>query len=133
MQRLLTAFTIASLSTVFTLTGLAQTAAAQDRYITIQEQRKAILDCRYDLGLRGRSVFGGEWPDTPQGGQTFIWIAPSANLSAEAADQINACADEKLGRHPSPRASTGDTQDNAGCPPGAPVLFGGATYCIGTR
>lgn len=141
MKTLLNAFAVTSLSTVFAMAGLVSSASAEDayvtvRYIPVKEQRRAILDCRYDMGFRGRSVFGGVWPETPSGGQTTLWIAPDANLSAHDADRINACADVALDRTPTPlfaMGGAGSVTDHGVCPPGAPVIFGGATYCIGTR
>lgn len=116
-------------------TGLVagQKAQASDpyRYIPVMEQRAAILDCRRDLGMRGPVRFGGEWPELPLGGQAHVWIVPGPNLSVSQADQINICADEALGRVPSPRlAAETETAEFGACPSHAPVIFGGATYCI---
>ncbi|MFU8836260.1 hypothetical protein [Roseovarius autotrophicus] len=108
------------------------------RYIPVLEQRGAILDCRYDMGLHGAARFGAVWPELPPGGQTVTWIVPGPNLSPEQADRVNACADERLGRAQTPRFATqaqspAERAEYRKCPPGAPILLGGAAYCIKRR
>jgi len=107
-------------------------SANPDRYIPVLEQRAAILDCRYEMGLRGPARFGAEWPEVPPGGQTITWILPGPNLGPAQADRINGCADERLGRNPTPRfaSDTPETTERRTCPRHAPVIFGGAAYCL---
>lgn len=110
--------------------------ADPNRYIPVLEQRAAILDCRYEMGLRGAARFGAEWPETPPGGQTVTWILPGPNLTPAQTDRINECADERLGRAKTPRFTSGQTSERfeyRRCPPGAPVILGGTTYCIKRR
>ncbi|MFU8777852.1 MAG: hypothetical protein ACNA7M_09315 [Roseovarius sp.] len=102
--------------------------------IPVQEQRKAILDCRYEMGLRGPVRFGATWSELPPGGSTVSWIVPGSNLSPVQADRINECADQRLGRAQTPRFAT-QTQTQSvrvrgSCPSHAPVLFGGSIYCL---
>jgi hypothetical protein len=108
--------------------------AESGRYIPVLEQRAAILDCRYEMGLRGAARFAAEWPEIPPGGQTITWILPGPDLNPAQTDRINACADERLGRKPTPRFASDapeKTERRYGpCPRNAPLLFGGATYCI---
>jgi len=112
-----------------TLATLGTTAAAE-RYIPVHEQRKAIMDCRYEMGFRGPAHFGAEFPDVPPGGQTHLWIIPDANLSVANADRINACADERLGRSPA-KVEVTRTEHVGACPASASVLYGGVGYCVG--
>lgn len=117
------------------LSVVASTALANSGpRIPVLEQRKAILDCRYEMGLRGGANFGAIWPELPPGGHTVTWIVPGSNLSPAQADMINECADERLGRAATPRFATGaQTERKRGyryCPSHAPVLFGGSAYCI---
>jgi len=119
----------ASLLAVTPSTGFA----GSDRYIPVLEQRAAILDCRYEMGLGGAARFGAEWPEIPPGGQTITWILPGSGLTPAETDRINECADERLGRPKTPRFSTRTETKKVKyrkCPPGAPVIFGGSTYCI---
>jgi hypothetical protein len=123
-----------ALVSCLSVTAPALAVADPDRYIPVQEQRAAILDCRYEMGLRGPARFGAEWPELPPGGQTITWILPGANLSPEQTDRVNECADERLGRAAAPRFASGaqKTQQKTyrACPRHAPVIFGGSTYCI---
>ena len=50
-----------------TVAGPGTPAAASGRHIPVMEQREAILDCRYEMGLRGPVRFGAQWPDLPPG------------------------------------------------------------------
>ncbi|NCO23008.1 MAG: hypothetical protein GW905_13745 [Rhodobacterales bacterium] len=129
-RRMLTNF----LSAISLLTATSTVSFANpSRYIPVLEQRAAILDCRYDMGLRGAARFGAEWPETPPGGQTVTWILPGPNLTPAQTDEINKCADKRLGRAATPRFTSGAKTERfeyRKCPPGAPVIVGGATYCI---
>ncbi|MGX0904076.1 hypothetical protein ACSSV8_002662 [Roseovarius sp. MBR-79] len=125
------------LGLVFTALGfLGPVTASADvnRYIPVLEQRTAILDCRYEMGLRGAARFGAEWPELPPGGQTITWILPGSNLSPAQADRVNACADERLGRNPTPRFAVERREHTerrySACPRHAPVIVGGSTYCL---
>jgi hypothetical protein len=117
--------------------GPSRALADPARYIPVLEQRAAILDCRYEMGIRGPARFGAEWPEIPPGGQTITWILPGQGLGPEQTDRINECADQRLGRAPTPRFATGAPQAKpeayGTCPRHAPVLFGGSTYCIKRR
>lgn len=130
-------FTI-SLTSVSIFAATSSTGFADpDRYIPVLEQRAAILDCRYEMGIGGAARFGAEWPEIPPGGQTITWILPSSDLTAVQTDQINECADKRLGRAKTPRysSSTETKKKNkySKCPPGAPIMFGGSLYCIKGR
>lgn len=107
-------------------------AQAETRWMTVKEQRDAILDCRHEMRLRGKSVFIAKYPDTPMGGQTYIWIEPGPNLSAADANRINACADARLGRV-TDQVFAEEAAPTGICPPGAPAIYGGALYCIGPK
>ncbi len=109
-------------------------ATARKRYIPVQEQRKAILQCRKKFGFGGRVKFGASWSEIPQSRQTYLWILPHRTLTPEYADRINACADRVLNRPQSPRI--GDSYAISAspvgpCPKHAAVLYGGTRYCIG--
>ena len=134
MRRFLKHLTSGMLAGGLSLAAVTSATADPDRYIPVLEQRKAILDCRYEMGLRGRARFGAEWPEIPPGGQTITWILPGPGLSPSQTDKVNECADERLGRHPTPRFASGAQKSNKreyrSCPKHAPVLFGGSTYCI---
>jgi hypothetical protein len=98
-------------------------------YVTVNEQQRVLLNCRRELGLHGPATFKAVYPSNPPGGQTLLRIAPDRRLSEANATQINACADRILGR------AVAQPEDVAreftpGCFDGAPVLVGGATYCI---
>jgi len=128
---------IAALGVVISAVAPAKVSADPNRYIPVLEQRAAILDCRYEMGLRGPARFGAEWPEIPPGGLTVTWILPRHGLSPQQADRINECADQRLGRNPTPRfasaaPATHEGRSN-GCPRHAPVLFGGSTYCLKGR
>ena len=124
----------AMLASGLTLAAATSATADPDRYIPVLEQRAAILDCRYKLWLRGRARFGAEWPEIPSGGQAITWILPGPGLSPSQTDKVNECADEQLGRHPTPRFAPGAQKSVERkfrtCPKYASVLFGGSTYCI---
>jgi hypothetical protein len=123
---------------ILAIVGLGLSAASvsadPNRYIPVLEQRAAILDCRYEMGLRGPARFGAEWPELPPGGQTITWILPATNLSPSQADRVNACADERLGRNPTPRFASENAEPverrYVACPRHASVIFGGSTYCL---
>ncbi|MGR3462420.1 MAG: hypothetical protein ACU0AX_08810 [Roseovarius sp.] len=134
MRRLIKCFTAPVFGVGLAVAPMSALSADPDRYIPVLEQRAAILDCRYEMGLRGPARFGAEWPEVPPGGQTITWILPASNLSPAETDQINECADERLGRNPTPRFASngrnGTSRRYVVCPRHAPVLFGGTTYCI---
>lgn len=108
--------------------------ADPNRYIPVLEQREAILDCRYEMGLRGPARFAAEWPEIPPGGQTVSWIVPGPNLSPAQTDRVNECADKRLGRNPTPRFASSQQRTVerrfSRCPKRAAVLVGGSGYCI---
>ena len=114
------------------LLALAPARAADfpefDRYVTVKEQRAAILACKTDLGRDGWPKFRATYVEYPAGGQTRLEILPHRAVSARDADWINACAAESLGLD---RAPAGAKPNQAACPPGAPVIVGGARYCTG--
>lgn len=129
-------FTIA-LTAVSLVPATASTSFADpNRYIPVLEQRAAILDCRYDMGLRGTANFGGVWPEVPPGGQTVQWIVPNSNLTPVQTDQINECADKRLGRANTPRFASRTEKvkvKHNRCPPWASVMYRGSGYCIKGR
>src|SRR6056297_3180683 len=81
--------------------------ADPNRYIPVRDQRAAILDCRYEMGLRGAARFAAKWPEVQPGGQTISWIVPGPNLSPAQTDRVNECADKRLGLFPTPRDHRG--------------------------
>ncbi|MGX0977047.1 L-aminopeptidase/D-esterase-like protein [Roseovarius sp. MBR-51] len=121
----------ASLLVILVATSSVANAAPR---IPVLEQRKAILDCRYEMGFRGQARFGATWSELPPGGSTISWIVPGSNLSPAQADRINECADQRLGRASTPRFATQAQRQSVrvrgSCPSHAPVLFGGSTYCL---
>lgn len=107
-------------------------AANPNRYISVSEQRSAILDCKHKFGIGGGVRLGGQWQEIPIGQQTRIWIVPHGRVTPEAANRINACADQALGRGGSPVVKvTGVARRASPCPKHAPVMYGGTQYCIG--
>ncbi len=98
-------------------------------YLTVGEQQRVILNCRRELGLRGPATFKAVYPSNPPGGQTLLRIAPDRRLSDANATRINACADRVLGRAVAQPEVTARAFAPR-CFDGAPVLVGGATYCI---
>jgi len=108
--------------------------ADPNRYIPVRDQRAAILDCRYEMGLRGAARFAAEWPEVPPGGQTVSWIVPGPNLSPAQTDRVNECADKRLGRNPTPRFASGQQQTverrYSRCPKHAAILYGGSGVCV---
>lgn len=126
---------LTSLLTAGAVLAAGSTAARADasRRIPVLEQRAAILDCRYEMGLRGTARFGAQWREIPPGGPTVTWIVPGPGLSPSQADRVNQCADERLGRAKTPRfAAHAEPRrtEYRRCPPGAPVILGGAAYCL---
>lgn len=121
----------ASLAATVLATPFVANAAPR---IPVQEQRAAILDCRYEMGIRGPARFGATWSELPPGGSTVSWIVPGSNLSPAQADRINECADQRLGRATTPRFATETQRQNvrvqSACPAHAPMIYGGSTYCL---
>lgn len=103
--------------------------AGFDSYVPVSEQRRVILTCRDELGLRGPATLKAVYPSNPPGGQTLLRIAPDQRLSAANAAHVNACADRVLGREVV-QSDPGARENAPRCFDGAPVFVGGATYCI---
>lgn len=99
----------------------------QGGYLSVKEQRKAIVDCKYDIGLRGGTKLRATYVESPYGGPTHLRLLPSATVSEQQAELINACADQRLGRGTVEvvRVRKVDTT----CPRGAAVMVGGSGYC----
>ncbi len=95
-------------------------------YLSVKEQRTAIVDCQYSLGFRGWPRLEVTYTETPWGGPSVVRVLPDSTLSAHDAARINACADAKLGRE-GPKVVEREVQTS--CPRGASILFGGAGYC----
>lgn len=100
-------------------------------YHTANEQRAAILDCKYDLGNGGRAIFQAVWQEYPLAGNSVLKILPRGGVSTADAAWINQCADKKLGRAQGATAPKRPDARGRQCPRNAPVIYGGATYCIG--
>ena len=101
-----------------------------DRFVTTNEQRRILLQCRRDIGVRGAATFNAIFPDNPPGGQTLLRIAPDGRLSVAQASQVNACADRALGL-PVAQPVAAQREFTPRCFKGAPILMGGSSYCIG--
>jgi len=112
--------------------GTVEAALHTDRYIPVAEQRDALDACRLKMGLRGRVTFSAVWQEPPAAGQTVLRVVPGARVTSRAAQAINACADQALGR-PGPRVRTVRSRKAQpdGCPDHAAVIHGGARYCVG--
>lgn len=100
-------------------------------YHTANEQRAAILDCKYDLGHGGRAIFQAVWQEYPLAGNSVLKILPRGGVSTNDAAWINECADKKLGRAQGAVTPKPPEAHRGRCPRNAPVIYGGATYCIG--
>jgi len=100
-------------------------------YHTANEQRAAILDCKYDLGNGGRAIFQAVWQEYPPAGNSVLKILPRGGVSQTDAAWINDCADKKLGRAQGALSPKPHAANRGPCPRNAPVIYGGATYCIG--
>ena len=109
----------------------AALGADRDGYYPANEQRAAILDCKHELGRGGRAVFQAVWQEYPPAGNSVLRILPRGGVSKADARWINACADEKLGRARIPAGKKPRKVPRGTCPRYAPVLYGGAAYCIG--
>ena len=112
---------------------LAQVAHAADfpkqkDRLSASEQRGAIVDCKYELGRSGWPLLQATYVEYPWGGKTVMRILPHGNVSTQDAAWINACADDRLGR--GQRLATPAQTSHNPCPRHAPVIYGGATYCI---
>ncbi|QIE46095.1 hypothetical protein G5B38_11495 [Pseudohalocynthiibacter aestuariivivens] len=101
-------------------------------YVSAQDQHRAIVDCKYQLGSPGRAKMEVVYVASPWGGDSVFRILPDRNVSSADAAWINACADEKLGRSSAPVGAQPGQGSGGKCPKNAPVIYGGGTYCIGS-
>ena len=121
---------------LFGTLGLAVQAAhasempADKKFVSVTEQRTAIVDCKYELGRGGWPKLQATYVETPWGGQAFLRILPGQLVSAEDAKWINACADKRLGRNSQALLAKPLQQPSGFCPKHAPVMYGGTRYCI---
>ncbi|MCZ0810735.1 MAG: hypothetical protein ACQEVT_05935 [Pseudomonadota bacterium] len=127
-------FLMAAAALVLTLQGNAPAhAGGQSRqapYVSVTEQRSALVACKDELGRRGWPRFQASYVEYPWGGQTTLRILPYRNVSANDAAWINSCADKALGRKTGPVMEIRRKASAGGCPRNAPVLYRGAGYCI---
>ncbi|NHQ72876.1 hypothetical protein HAT86_00140 [Roseovarius gahaiensis] len=122
-----------ALFAVFAMTSPAwalELGADRAGYHTANEQRAAILDCKYDLGRGGRAIFQAVWQEYPLAGNSVLKILPRGGVSNADAAWINDCADKKLGRLQGQVGAKPREALRGNCPRNAPVIYGGATYCI---
>lgn len=110
----------------------ASDLAASGGYLSVSEQRSALVACKYDRRIGGWPKFKATYVEKPSGGQTFLRILPHGNVTPAVAAEINACADRKLGRPTQPVTTPRAERKLGRCPAHAPVLYGGTTYCIGS-
>ena len=100
-------------------------------YIPATEQHQAIIDCQYELGLRGAPKIQATYVAYPWGGDSVLRILPHGSVGVEAAHWINACADAKLGRDTTVVRVKRVPKTRGLCARGASVLYGGSAYCVG--
>lgn len=100
-------------------------------YIPATEQHQAIVDCQYELGLRGAPKIQATYVAYPWGGDSVLRILPHGSVGANEAAWINACADARLGRDTTVVRVKRVRKVDRACPPGASVLYRGAGYCVG--
>ncbi|QYX57882.1 hypothetical protein K1T73_05705 [Roseovarius sp. SCSIO 43702] len=93
------------------------------------EQHRAIVDCHARLGKAGWPKIKAVYVATPWGGPTVMRALPTRRVSAAEAAWINSCADRLLGRATVPVRLV--VKRTGPCPPHAPTLYRGTTYCIG--
>lgn len=96
-------------------------------YLSVKEQRTAIVDCQYELGLRGWPKLNVTYVEKPWGGPSYVRMLPNRNISSQQAAQINACADQKLGRETV--EATGPIRIQTECARSYSVMVGGSGYC----
>lgn len=92
--------------------------------LSVTEQRTAIVDCQYDLGVGGWPRFNVTYVEVPWGSQSTLTLLPGGRISAEEAAWINACADKKLGRN---SGAVVAQPTRRRCPS---VMMGGSGYCF---
>ncbi|MEQ8899269.1 MAG: hypothetical protein RID23_19480 [Roseovarius sp.] len=100
-------------------------------YIPATLQHQAIIDCQYELGLRGAPKIQATYVAYPWGGDSVLRILPHGSVGAGEAAWINGCADARLGRDTTPVQVKRVPKTWGTCPPGASVLYGGSAYCVG--
>ncbi|KZY41054.1 hypothetical protein A3731_12370 [Roseovarius sp. HI0049] len=101
-------------------------------YIPATEQHQAIIDCQYELGLRGVPKIQATYVAYPWGGDSVLRILPHGSVGAGEAAWINACADARLGRTTTQAVIVKRVRKVDGvCPPWASVLYRGDGYCVG--
>ena len=110
--------------------GLAGGQTRQAPYVSVTEQRSALVACKDELGQRGWPRFQASYVEYPWGGHTILRILPHRNVSPDEAAWINACADKALGRQTGPVVVLRRKAVVAGCPRKAPTMYRGAGYCI---
>lgn len=117
-------------ATAMPLAAQAADLTVRTRHVTAAEQQQAILDCQYQMGLRGAPKIQAYHT----GGHTVLRIRPYGHVDTHAAARINACADARLGRTAKvvqvERVPVRRTVVGA-CPSWAPVLYRGSGYCVG--
>ncbi|WP_422028544.1 hypothetical protein [Roseovarius sp.] len=135
MRHLLKPFILACAALAPFHPALADTAI-RTGHIPATEQHQAIIDCKYELGLRGAPKIQATYVAYPWGGDTVLRILPHGSVGAGEAAWINACADARLGRAVTTTTTTvvrvkRVRKVDSICPPWASVLYRGSTYCVG--
>lgn len=134
MRNLLTPCLLACAAALPFQPAHADTAA---RHIPATVQHQAIIDCQYELGLRGAPKIQATYVAYAWGGDTVLRILPHGSVGAGEAAWINACADARLGRGTATTTTTTVVtvkrvrKVDSLCPPWASVLYRGSTYCVG--
>ncbi len=130
MRILAKALISTSAATLFLQMAHAGELPERNGYIPAPAQHSAILDCKYELGTHGWPRIQATYVAYPWGGDSVLRIVPDHQISAQDAAWINACADKKLGRISAPADGAPVQPRRNKCTKNAPVIYGGATYCI---